>query len=66
MLGYSVYGNNNFYIKQVKYNKKTLYFSSFFKFIPRGLPRDKVMVESGVHTPDEIKNLIYLKIKEIR
>ena len=29
-----------------------------FKFIPRGLPRDKAMGESGVHTPDEVKNLI--------
>ena len=43
-----------------------------FKFIPRGLPRDKAMGdyqggeaqlsplgESGVHTPDEVKNLIH-------
>ena len=31
------------------------------KFIPRGLPRDKAMGESGVHTSDEVKNLIKLK-----
>ena len=29
-----------------------------YKFIPRGLPRDKAMGESGVHLPDEVKNLI--------